>query len=320
MNFLQTGFKGKNDWWMYVIMFVIIFIATSIGQIPITIVALAKVGKDSERFSESAENGFADIGIDSNLYFFLMLLGFIVGFFVFYLALRGMHKKTLTWIVTSRNKIDWRRVCFGVLIWGIILIISITTDLFLFPGKYEWNFKAEKFAVLCLVTFLCIPIQTTFEEVLFRGYYMQGLALWIRNKWLPLIIMSLVFGGLHAFNPEIEKLGYIMLVFYIASGLFFGIVTLLDEGAEIAMGMHAVNNVIAALFVTANWTVFQTDALYIDTSEPFINFEMFLPILILYPLALFIFSKAYKWTQWKDKLFGKLVEPIERKTVNELDS
>ena len=70
---------------------------------------------------------------------------------------------------------------------------------------------------------------------------MQGLALWLKNKWAPLIIMSFVFGGLHAFNPEIQKLGYIALVFYIGTGFFFGITTLLDEGSELAIGMHAIN-------------------------------------------------------------------------------
>ena len=193
-------------------------------------------------------------------------------------------------------------------------------DLAMNPDDYVWNFKPEQFAILCVVSLLCIPIQTTLEEVLFRGYYMQGMALWLKNKWLPLIIMSVVFGSLHGLNPEVAKLGYGLLFFYIASGFFFGIVTLLDEGAEIAIGMHAINNVIAALFITANWTVFQTDALYIDISEPTINFEMFLPVFVLYPLAIFIFSKRYGWKNWKDKLFGDVHRPVNSDAIDELGS
>ena len=320
MNFLQTGFKGKNDWWMYFIMFFIIFFASFIGQLPITFVALSQVNGDLQKFAESGENSFADIGIDKNLYLFLMLLGFIVAFVFFVIALKGIHKKKLRWVITSREKIDWKRVWFGVIVWGIIVVASMSIDLVLSPEDYTWNFKPTQFAILCVVAIVCIPIQTTLEEVLFRGYYMQGMAVWLKNKWLPLILMSLVFGLLHGLNPEIEKLGYTLLIFYIASGFFFGIVTLLDEGAEIAIGMHAINNVIAALFVTANWTVFQTDALYVDTSEPTINFEMFLPILVLYPLAIFIFSKKYGWTQWKDKLFGDVNEPIDQSVIDELGS
>jgi len=320
MNFLQTGYKGKNDWWMYVIMFIVVVVAAIIGQLPITFVALAQVDGDMQRFVESGESSFADIGIDSNLYLFLILLSFIVAFLVFVVALRGIHKKRMTWVITSREKIDWKRVWFGVLVWGIIVIASMSIDLVMSPENYEWNFKPEKFAILCVVSILFIPIQTTLEEVLFRGYYMQGLALWIKNKWLPLIIMSVVFGCLHGANPEIQKLGYTLLIFYVASGFFFGIVTLLDEGAELAIGMHAINNIIAALFITANWTVFQTDALYVDTAEPSINFEMFLPIFILYPLAIFVFSKKYGWTKWKDKLFGDVVKPVDHNEVDALGS
>ena len=85
-------------------------------------------------------------------------------------------------------------------------------------------------------------------------------------------------------------------------------------------GGNAINNMIAALFITANWTVFQTDALYIDTSEPTINFEMFLPVLILYPLAIFIFSKKYKWKNWKEKLWGRIQESENQHVIDELGS
>ncbi|MDB2418737.1 CPBP family intramembrane metalloprotease, partial [Flavobacteriaceae bacterium] len=159
------------------------------------------------------------------------------------------------------------------------------------------------------VAIVFMPLQTSLEELLFRGYYMQGLALWIKNKWAPLIIMSVVFGLLHGLNPEIEKLGYIALVFYIGTGLFFGVVSLMDEGIELAMGMHAVNNILAALFVTTDWTVFQTEALFIDISEPSLGAEMFLPVVVLYPIVFLILSKKYGWSNWKDKIFGKLEKP-----------
>lgn len=320
MNFLQTGYKGKNDGWMYVVMFVIVFITSIIGQLPITVVALAQVDGDIEKWQESGQNNFADIGIDSNLYLFLMLLTFIVAFVFFVITLKFMHKKKLRWVVTSRDKIDWKRVGFGALVWGIIVVASMSIDLVLSPENYVWNFKPEKFFTLCLVALICIPIQTTLEEVLFRGYYFQGLAIWLKNKYIPLIIMSCVFGLLHGLNPEVAKLGYTLLIFYIASGFFFGIVTLLDDGAEIAIGMHAVNNIIAALFITANWTVFQTDALYVDTSEPTISFEMFLPVFVLYPLTIFILSKKYGWKNWKDKIFGELIEPKEQDLIYEIGS
>ena len=87
------------------------------------------------------------------------------------------------------------------------------------------NFKPIPFFTLCVVAVLFLQLQTSFEELIFRGYYMQGLALWIKNKWAPLLIMSLVFGLLHMANPEVDKIGYSILILYVGTGLFFGIVT-----------------------------------------------------------------------------------------------
>lgn len=320
MNFIQTGYKGRNDWWMYVVMFFIVVFGSVIGQIPITLKAIFQVEGDFQKLNESGLNSFADIGIDKNLYLFLILLSFIVPLVIFYFVVKAMHKKKFTWIVTSRKKIDWKRFFFGVAVWGIVTVGVIGYDIFASPENYVWNFKPIPFFTLCFVAILFIPLQTSLEEFLFRGYYMQALGMWAKNKWFPLIIMSLVFGLLHGANPEIEKLGYIALLFYIGTGLFFGIVTLMDEGTELAMGMHAINNILAALFVTTDWTVFQTDALYIDKSDPSVTLETFIPLLVLYPIVFIVFSKKYGWTNWKDKLFGKVTNPFAANELDEIGS
>lgn len=139
---------------------------------------------------------------------------------------------------------------------------------------------------------------------------MQALGLLTKNKWFPLIVTSVVFGVLHLANPEIEKIGNLALIFYIGTGLFFGITTLMDEGTELALGLHASNNIVAAFLVTTDWTVFQTDALFLDKTEPSLSFLMFLPVFVLYPLMLYWFSKKYQWNHWKEKLFGKIEQPL----------
>ena len=143
---------------------------------------------------------------------------------------------------------------------------------------------------------------------------MQGLAVLNKNRWLPLVITSVVFGAMHLANPEIDKLGYILLVHYIGTGFLLGIMTLMDEGLELALGFHAANNLVASILVTADWTAFQTNSLLKDTSDPSVaGFEVFVPLFLIYPLILYIFSKKYSWNGWKDKLFGN----IEKRTIQD---
>ena len=98
------------------------------------------------------------------------------------------------------------------------------------------------------------------------------------------------------------------MIYYIGTGLFLGILTLMDEGMELALGFHAANNLIAALLITSDWSAFQTESILKDNSEPSAGFEILVPVFIIFPILLFIFSKKYGWTNWKEKLTGKIEE------------
>lgn len=310
MNFIQKGFIGKNDTWRYLLTIILVFLGIQIAGIPLLIAAFFQVDGDLEKFQEGANSAFMEIGMNSSLYLFLMIFTFMVGVLILYLCVKYLHKKKFVAIVTSRKKIDWNRVFYAFILWGSISVISIIVGMYLTPEDYIWNFKPVPFFTLLAVSFLFLPFQTSFEELVFRGYLMQGFGTLVKNRWFPLIATSVIFGLMHGMNPEVEQLGYEVMIFYIGTGLLYGITTLMDEGTELALGLHASNNIIAAFLVTTDWMVFRTDAMYIDTSEPSAGAEMYIGVFVLYPLLLLIFSKKYGWKNWKSKLFGKVVIPV----------
>ncbi|MNF02422.1 hypothetical protein D3C80_2015630 [compost metagenome] len=59
--------------------------------------------------------------------------------------------------------------------------------------------------------------------------------------------------------------------------------------------------------MTADWTAFQTHSIFKDVSEPTAGFDVILPVFVIFPILLFVFAKKYKWTNWKQKLTGKLI-------------
>lgn len=313
MNYIEQAYKGKNEWYHWVLTIVLVFFGWQIlGVIPLVMAAAAK-SENIAQFTEFAQDSFMTAGIDKNFFLFLMIFTFFMGMIFLFIGVKYIHKRTITSLITSRDKIDWKRFFYGVLVWGILALVLSYVGILMAPENFTWNFNEKPFFILLAISFLFMPFQTSFEELLFRGYFMQGIGILAKNRWVPLILTSVVFGLLHGANPEVAKLGQITMVFYIGTGLFFGIVTLMDEGTELALGLHAINNITAAFFITTDWTVFQTDALYIDTSEPSVSWEMFLPVFILYPLMLFVFSKKYGWTNWKEKLTGKITEPVNLK-------
>jgi membrane protease YdiL (CAAX protease family) len=188
-------------------------------------------------------------------------------------------------------------------------------DYVLSPQDYTLNFQWDAFWKLAVIAILLIPLQTSFEEYLFRGHMMQGLGIIFRNRWVPLIVTSVIFGLMHLGNPEVETLGYGIMVFYIGTGFFLGILTLMDEGLELALGFHAANNLVTALLVTSEWTAFQTDSVLRDVAEPGLDWDAYLLLIVVFPLLLYFFGKKYRWSNWKERLTGRVLSQEEAREI-----
>ncbi|WP_033958043.1 CPBP family intramembrane glutamic endopeptidase [Psychroserpens jangbogonensis] len=378
--FIKQAFKVEHDFWRYLVGSIVILVAALVGQMPLLVAIIWKGMQDGGSGLESITEESMYTMLDSNLFLFLMLISFLAAFAGLFFAVKYIHKQTMTSIATSRPKLDWKRIWFAFIFWGVVSSGLVLLEYFyLAPENYEFNFELKRFAILAVIAIALIPFQTSLEEYLFRGYLMQGFGTATKDKyfpfafiysmifiplfvvlnigydinllsnvslglgaiilgivvfqtlkklnffeskkndslrnvckrnWVPILITSIIFGGLHIANPEVGKLGYSIMIFYIGTGLFWGIMTIMDDGLELALGFHAANNLFTALLVTTDWTVFQTHSILKDVSEPEITMiDMIIPVFIMYPIILFIFSKVYKWSNWKDKIFGKIEEP-----------
>lgn len=302
--FIKQAFNYHHNFWRYLLGVAIIVLAVIIGQIPLAIAMFMKGGMDIFGMEEAEMLQV----LDSNLNLFLLLLTFAVGLFAIFFVAKFIHYQPIKTLTTTRKKMDWGRFFFG---FGLIAIFSIAVtavDYFSNPEDYLVNFQPAPFFIMLLIAVVMIPLQTSFEEYLFRGYLMQGIGVLVKNRWFPLVLTSVIFGGLHFFNPEVTKMGNIIMIYYIGTGFLLGIMTLMDEGMELALGFHAGNNLLTAVLVTADWTAFQTNSLLKDISDPTAGVDVLVPVLLVYPLFLYIMAKKYGWSDWKEKLTGK-IEP-----------
>jgi len=302
--FIQNALKVKNNIWRYALGIFIIFIFTQIGSIPFIIAIFNKVGLEGAANLDPSK--MMTILENSNLTFFYTLLTFFVGFIGFLIVIKYLHNQSVLSITTSRKTIDYKRILTSFTAISVILVLNILFSFFTSSEEYILQFNLNDFLILLLIAVIFIPVQTSLEEYVFRGYLMQGLGVMFNNKLLPLILTSFSFGFLHFYNPEIMKLGSILLVHYVATGLFLGILTLMDDGMELALGFHAGNNLLIALIVTADWTVFQTTSIFKYIGEPNVINQSLFSLSIIYPILLFYFSRKYNWTNWKGKLTGKV--------------
>jgi membrane protease YdiL (CAAX protease family) len=153
-----------------------------------------------------------EIGVNGTFFLVVAPLSFMLFFVLFYN--KFIQNNSLRVLTTSRPKIDWSRFFFSFGVWGGITIVTTLISYFTTPEDFVMQFNPEKFAIFLVLALILIPMQTSFEEYLFRGHMLQGLGLATKTRWVPLLVTSFLFGIMHIANPEVDKMGMIIMFYY----------------------------------------------------------------------------------------------------------
>jgi membrane protease YdiL (CAAX protease family) len=314
MNHLESSFTGKNSFWRYLIMIVVVFAASNtIGAIPILLSIAARTASDPQTMEKLSANpgDLSSIGIDPNMGLIMMVFPFVVSLAAFAMLIKPLNERTLMQIINGTSNFRWNRFFISGLVWLIASSIYLIVNLKLDPSNFTLNNTSSTIITIAIISVLFIPLQAAFEEIVFRGYLMQGFSLLVKNRFFPLIMTSVMFGLMHVLNPEVKEFGFWrMMPQYILFGFIFGIITVLDDGIETAMGTHAANNVFISVMVTNKSSVLHNPSLYIQHN--YYPFTDFVTMLIMGIIVVFVLKVIFKWKSFS-VLFGKIA-PLKAQT------
>jgi len=292
-------------------MFAAILIATNtIGAIPLLIGYISKAASDPSIVADIAKNpnDLGVLGLDPNLGLFMMLFPFLIGLLAFIILVKPLNYRTFKLTVNGTGMFRWNRFLVSALVWTILSAVYFFIYLNLDPSNFSLKNTSETLIPLILISLIFIPFQAAFEEVLFRGYLMQGFAVLLRNRWFPLVVTSILFGLMHAFNPEVEEFGFFtMMPQYILFGLIFGIVTILDDGIEAAIGAHAANNAFLCIMLTHDSSALQTPAVY--EQQNVYPLTEFAGLLVTGVVFIVILKMIFRWGSYSLVLSGVEAKP-----------
>jgi hypothetical protein len=258
---------------------------------------------------------FEAMGINLNFGFFLTVFPFVLAFFTLALLIKPLNERSFGTVINGGKKIRWGRIFFSATVWTAVaalwLFYSMRTD----PGSYVLNNTSTSLITLAILALTMIPLQAGFEEILFRGYLIQGFAFFSHNRWLPIVVTSVLFGLMHGINPEVKEYGFfIMMPQYIFFGLVFAVLTMMDDGIELAIGAHAANNAFLSVFITNKDSALQTPSIYEQLEyDPIMEFGGLVAMSLLFIAILAI---VYKWKDIR-KLYGRINVPQERNFVSD---
>lgn len=281
-----------------------------VGQIPLGIYVAAQLAARDGVLSPtaledfSANVNFSSIGIDANTGLILILLSFVGALMGLWFCIAFIYKRKLISLITPLRSIRWERIWFGFSVWMFAAFLLELLSYILSPETYVFQLNWSKWIPLVMIALLILPLQTSFEELFMRGVLLQEVGLATNSRLIALVITSVLFGAMHLANPEIQKFGlWLMMPYYIGMGLFLGILTLMDDGLELALGIHAATNIFSSVFVTFDGSALQTDALFRVTS---VNINFMIPVFYLLAVGfIYICARRYGWTDWS-KVYGSI--------------
>lgn len=252
-----------------------------------------------ESFSH-AQNFFS-----KNAFFSLNMIPFAFGILTILFCSGLIFKRSFITFLTARSRFDFKRFFFSFSLWSILMLVSFFITFIDFNHHLIWNFKSEHFLYLLLLALILVPIQTGFEEILFRGFLLQLFGKATQKGIYLIAINGILFASLHLMNPEVDTLGGSAVVYYIISGIFASLITIMDNGLELSWGFHLANNLFGIIVVTNEWQVIQTDALFMDVSPPELGWDMYVTMFLFYPLMILVFWLVYRWKNWNEVLLQR---------------
>ncbi len=270
--FLEAARRGRNEWWRHVLTVAVVLVATLVvGSVP-QVAGLLYVMFDSSAATTFDPLTGAFVGLNPTLSFSLLVFPFVLWFASLLLAVAIIHRRHPRTLVTPGPRVRWGRLLAGGAVWAVLVSGMSLLESVLFPGRYAFTPNLPVLAPFVVAAVVFIPLQTSAEELFFRSYLLQGAGLLVRRPVVLAALSGLLFALPHIANPEVRANFVAVMAFYFIFGAALAALTLRDGGAELALGVHAANNLFTALFANFEGSALQTPALFTASGfDPWYN-------------------------------------------------
>ncbi len=288
-KYLDGVFQGQNQWWRYLLAILLIsFFWLVLGSVPFIFVEIWVLLLGNPAITIDPASGQL-AGVDPFVNYLLLSFSFITFLVGILLAVRFIHQRKIATLVTSEaGGVDWKRIGAGFAVWFVLAFLISIAEALIFPGRYVFSLQPARFLPFAALVLILTPIQTTTEEFFFRGYLMQSAGLLTRRAPVLIFLSGLLFMLPHFSNPETSK-GFLLIMFYYFSfGAFMAWISLKDNSLELALGVHAANNLFAAIFANYEGSALTTPSIFtIQTIDPLFSLLSWYAAALVFWLVIF---------------------------------
>lgn len=271
LKFIRGAASGKNDFWRYCVGVIAILGCWLASAVVAQLLSLnwwrfqGAAGPLPSVLESSTPGLFNSAMLGT---YVLLNLSFLVLGLSVLAVVTVLHQRSPLTLISPYRQFCYRRVGAGFGVWFAIAMGQTAIEYWLRPEAFVSDFSVQNWLLFLPLALILTPIQTSAEEIFFRGYLLQAMGLVIRQPTALALVASLPFATVHFANPEMGRDALWMGLAYFLLAIFLTGITLKDGRLELALGAHAANNLFVALFVNTQDSVLQTPALTVQQFPP----------------------------------------------------
>ncbi|WNZ45265.1 type II CAAX endopeptidase family protein [Leptolyngbya boryana CZ1] len=301
-HYVDAVRQGKNEWWRYLLGMILILgigvvggsALAAIGMIIlITVTHPSNASKilDSPTVIDDLPKYLQSFPI---LNFIIHNLPFVLLFLGIILAVKFVHQRRCRSLISPDSSFQTDRFFTGFGLWSILMLIALGVGYVISPQSFRLTFSPLLWVQLLVVVLVLTPIQIAAEELFCRGYLMQGLSLLTRNRWILICVPSLLFAIAHFGNSEMQRDAVWMALQYWSFGVFLAVVTLKDNRLELALGIHAAQNMVLLLLANTEDSALPTPSIFTQPQPEEARSSLFVFWLLAASFYWLIFGRKVK--------------------------
>ena len=252
-SYLALAHAGKNDWWRYwwgMLLILVIWIygggLFTLGFVKLAFQSIETANPLALYTTEKIQDLFTVLAV--------------------FLTLKWLHGREVSTLFSVEGRLNLKRFCLSTVVWLLLTLLPVLGIWLFDPSKYASDFNLRQLFILLLVIVMT-AFQSAEEELVFRGYLLQGINSFTSQPFIAVCLSSLVFAYGHFLNLlyiPLEDLS--SFAWYFVFGVFASILTLRDNRIELAMGVHTATNLSFFLLVKSADSPFTT-AIIKQTSD-----------------------------------------------------
>jgi len=218
--------KNKSIGWQRVLLIIIPYFFI-VGIFQFVSLLIAEVDYKSHNLTKTSEQ-----------HLIIVFFGLLGIFFLLWLFMKYVDKEKFIKLGFA-TKSRFKEFNYGIAIGALIMISGYLFLLFIDEINFKEIVFNPKEIILSILVYSIVAIA---EEAIFRGYILRNFMISF-NKYIALIISSLLFSLVHGFNPNIDLFSFFNLFL---AGILLGISYIYTKNLWFPIALHL------------SWNLFQT--------------------------------------------------------------